>query len=661
MSDRIVLITESTNSTKNFELSTKKDKNSGKTRIFLEGVFTQFGVINNNQRLYEEKDFLPHLEYLQEKIQEENLVGELDHPERFDVRLQHASHKIDLLEYESKSRSIVGRIVLLDTDAGVNAQKLIEGGVSLSISSRAAGLVRENKTVEIKQVFTYDLVANPGFKNAKLNRINESLGYTDRNIGIYDVSEMKAFVDDYERCVGPEKHFYSGFDLKENKTQKMNSRSVTEEELAQYTRELNEKLKGRFSQIEKRLNNSAAPKSSEVQKLVRLVEQLIRYNESELVPEIRALKKYAEFAANTAIDAQYDAQGSKTRQSILENRMKKHEAYSDLLAEELNATQKYASLIAESANEMGQELKQTQEYASMIAESTNGLAQKADGTHKMVKKTMSYVDSLSEVVNDSLNHLDYIAENLDHSIAYQENTAKVLNESIAYSESIGSRINEHTDYLNYSAKITNAVANYANDQFEKISESSDFGKRSSDKYISSLTKIDQILESLHTQKSEPVITESNFRHYKFVSESVKRHFYGLNSIQRQKIVDRINEVNAVNETEITRVFAEVLNENRVEDLFIINMPDAVRPIWETLQPEQKSVLIAESKFFTLTSQAQIDNFWSTRTIGWTPLMEYRAHQPVVAQNELNESQRVLGYTIQNKEALALQMQKRFGY
>jgi len=49
----------------------------------LEGVFAQFGVENNNHRIYEEKEYLPHLDYLKKKIDENRLLGELDHPDKF--------------------------------------------------------------------------------------------------------------------------------------------------------------------------------------------------------------------------------------------------------------------------------------------------------------------------------------------------------------------------------------------------------------------------------------------------------------------------------------------------------------------------------------------------------------------------------------------------
>jgi hypothetical protein len=35
-------------------------------------------------------------------------------------------------------------------------------------------LVNEDKTVQIQQIYTYDLVAKPGFESAQLHKVNES-------------------------------------------------------------------------------------------------------------------------------------------------------------------------------------------------------------------------------------------------------------------------------------------------------------------------------------------------------------------------------------------------------------------------------------------------------------------------------------------------------
>ena len=154
-------------------------KMSESDKIYLEGVFAEFGVENRNGRIYLEKEYLPHLEYLKKDIANGNLLGELDHPERFEVSLTNVSHRIDKIWYDATKRQVIGRIeVLTKTPKGQIAKALLDAGVPLSISSRAAGTVNDDKTVSIQQIYTYDLVAKPGFEAAQLHTVNESVKNT---------------------------------------------------------------------------------------------------------------------------------------------------------------------------------------------------------------------------------------------------------------------------------------------------------------------------------------------------------------------------------------------------------------------------------------------------------------------------------------------------
>ena len=83
-----------------------KVQQSGQNGTVLEGVCAVFGQINNNRRVYEKEEYLPHLSYLQEKIQKGQLVGDLDHPQHFDVTLKSASHIIQGLTYDGGNNYI---------------------------------------------------------------------------------------------------------------------------------------------------------------------------------------------------------------------------------------------------------------------------------------------------------------------------------------------------------------------------------------------------------------------------------------------------------------------------------------------------------------------------------------------------------------------------
>ena len=148
----------------------------GKKYVF-EGVFTQCGVENRNNRIYDPEEILPHLAYLRDKIKNEGcILGELDHPEgRFEVYIKDASHKITDLWYEPETKCVMGKLELLNTTNGKTMQAVVDAGCPLFVSSRAAGTVGADKHVTIQQIFTYDIVAVPGFAEAKLDRVDESM------------------------------------------------------------------------------------------------------------------------------------------------------------------------------------------------------------------------------------------------------------------------------------------------------------------------------------------------------------------------------------------------------------------------------------------------------------------------------------------------------
>ena len=162
------------NKASNFDLliveksSTVLTKSGEDNDYVLEGVFGEIDVKNKNNRIYTEGEYLPQIEGLQQKINSSKLLGELDHPQQFDISLKNVSHIIEELRYDKENKKVMGKIRLLDTDAGKQAKALVDSGVPLHISSRAAGEVSEGGKVKIKQLFTYDLVADPGFANAEL-------------------------------------------------------------------------------------------------------------------------------------------------------------------------------------------------------------------------------------------------------------------------------------------------------------------------------------------------------------------------------------------------------------------------------------------------------------------------------------------------------------
>lgn len=155
------------------------NESAGTSKYILEGVFAELDKLNRNSRIYTKEEYLKHLQYLRDDIRKgEPLLGELDHPEdRFEVKLKEASHRVIDIWYDPNKNVVMGKIELLNTPNGKLAQSIVDQGIPLHISSRAAGTVNSDNTVSIQQIYTYDLVCKPGFAGAVLHRVNESVNH----------------------------------------------------------------------------------------------------------------------------------------------------------------------------------------------------------------------------------------------------------------------------------------------------------------------------------------------------------------------------------------------------------------------------------------------------------------------------------------------------
>ena len=468
----------------------KKISKKGKT--VLEGIFAEFGIENRNGRIYEEKEYLPHLEYLKKDIANGSLLGELDHPERFEVALGNVSHRIVELWYDSATRQVKGRIELIDTPKGKIAKSLLESGVPLSISSRAAGTVNEDKRVSIGQIYTYDLVAKPGFPNAQLETVNESakarisslveslnesykaheddniskeLGIVNENISIIDVSDKYPSVTLREEATKllNVKNKNDQKEMKENlKVPGMENTTINEEAIQKWTafvgKELS-KINERMDVLENAIleNKGNSGSSEDVTKLKAYVDKIRSIQESALNWQSSIAKGLNFLASHTDTLAEKSNAHYKLTKKIVET--------VDYNAKTLNHTQDWVAENAKVTNAIGNTvdhnanmLNGINEWNTKLAKGVNALhewgIEKAEAINEMHDWTSSIAKNLNLTANWSeemfgraldkegaarlVEYIEAVAENKP-----TEETKKKINEMLSKSELSGQKLNEN--------------------------------------------------------------------------------------------------------------------------------------------------------------------------------------------------------------------------
>jgi hypothetical protein len=380
--------------------------------VVLEGVFTEIGVKNKNNRIYEEAEVLPHIKELQEKVKTNKLLGELDHPKDFDISLSNVSHVIEDLKYDEGKKQVLGRIRLLNTSKGKEAQALIEDGIPLHISSRAAGTVDEAGKVKIKKFFTYDLVADPGFENAELARVNESYGFEDTE-GLY-IYEMEDSEDEINKT---------------NKTdltmEKNTENFVTVEDFNKYT----EYVKNTLDSVKESANSNSD----------ELVQKLVTYTE-HIAEKVNQVTDYTEY---------------------LSENLDKSISYSDYLAENVDKIKNYSSYL-------GEELDKTIQYSEHVAEQADKGIQYSNYLGEALEKGIEYSEYVAEKVDQNIAYSEYLGENLTKSIKYSEYIAENTNtiEGKSINEESSEPIIEES--INESVETVKETKSYKDTISEKL-------------------------------------------------------------------------------------------------------------------------------------------------------------------------------------------------
>ena len=137
---------------------------------FLTGIIQAADKKNGNGRVYPRKVLERELKNYQKLVDENRALGELDHPDESVINLRNVSHMVTKCWWDGEN--VMGKIRTLDTPSGNILKSLAQSGVTLGISSRGMGSVKESNGDTIVeddfQLICFDIVSEPSTGGAYL-------------------------------------------------------------------------------------------------------------------------------------------------------------------------------------------------------------------------------------------------------------------------------------------------------------------------------------------------------------------------------------------------------------------------------------------------------------------------------------------------------------
>ena len=620
--------------------------------IVLEGVFTTFNQKNRNGRIYESADFLPHVANLQGAIASRSLLGELDHPHNFETSLANASHVVESLKFDEQQNAIVGRIKLLHTSRGMDARALVKDGIPLHISSRAAGTVDESGRVRLQQLFTYDLVAEPGFANAVLTRVNEGVNvnpisdesrevlkklnesyqYMNENykkigeydnVDVYEIMETNTELSPEIAQEGgsltsnsAETQSVKNKDTLNNKNMDNNGQYILYSDFQKYSEHLSEviaDLRSAISNYETELANIK-----------------VSGDKSKPTQQYSADKVDNSMIANMVADQVEEVVDDAVEEKVAEQVEEMEEKYNNLvkyvsyLAEKLDTSISHQDYIAEEANKMVAH----QDY---LAENMNKMIAHQDYLAESMDKMIDHQDYLAENMDKMIEHQDYLAENLDDTIGYQKYVAEMLDKSIDYSNMLAEEANKSIAHQDYLAENMNKMIAHQNHIVEESNKLIDYSN--------------YLAENMNG-KFENKVNENKTAVRRNVTESKSENKFDAKKYQNElgSKLDSLISTVKTNYAEAKEREYAALEESRTKinstDFNLINyIPARLQESWMKLSDERKKEILAESKMFIIKEEASAVYFWNTRDLREKRMESVKLEENVIQNEnkELNES------------------------
>ena len=689
----VLIVENSTNSL------IRESSDTGKKDYILQGTFTEFGVKNRNERIYTADKFLPALKEMNERMTNPGAVyGEFDHPDVFDTSLSRASHLITKANYVAESNLVSGEIRLLSTYWGKEAKALVDDGCPVFVSSRAAGITESDGTVSLKKLFTYDIVADPGFASAKMSIkvLNESLGYeTEKsNFRIYDLSNESKTNDLFnmnknEYVTKQQLTDYSKYLVNELASTKKEVKSAISkgnlspkklEQLLEYYDELN----STNSQVVKYLDYLAEKVQimvNENKSLKETTDKLIKHNDY-LAENLEKAVNYSEYLAeNLDKNIAYS-------EYVAEN-LDKNIAYSEYIAENLDKNITYSEYLAENLDKnisyseyLAENLDKNIAYSEYIAENLDKNIAYSEYIAEHVDNSIAYSEYLAEHVEGNIAYSEYIAEHLDDNIAYSEYIAENLDKTISYAGLITEKLNggkmfesegafpelnahgfesleeeendeEESWSMEDDEEESNGIAHvaeeeaYAHEENENEDDEDDDEECGTPKYEgNSDSQLSESINKLIEEAKKRKVSEtSDLNFLKFMSKSQVDSYYALTNEEQDTVKLHINESSYFTQKEVLSLISEALSTKNetLEERVIRMMPENTKAIWKQLNESAKKSILSQARLYPsdmLMTESQIEHFWGTRNLKTNESVTKKlvSHDALIQEDKLSDGE-----------------------
>ena len=586
----------------------------------------------------------------------------MDHPQEFDISLKNISHIVEKLWYDESDNTVKIRVRLLNTPHGQIARTLVDAGVPLSISSRSAGQIMEGQRVRLHRIFTFDLVAEPGFADAVLQPVlSEGL---KQNYSMLFESLDRIKTDSIVNSLVP---LFENYNFDDNvRIYKINDSDKKFLELLSLEEKTNQ---NNFLNMEDQITRNEFNAYSE-----QLSKELgaIKQNHTEIMSALSEFKS-----------------------KMFENQAQQ----SQQLQGQPSQDQPQAQMVQQPQLEQGQDAQTT----------TLPNVEPDDKGKDVVDKLIQYVDFMALQLQNVMNHTNYVTEMLNRSIAYSEgigNTlnkqinhgnymAKKLNETISFIDVVGGKTNEAINFANYLSDVTNDLTNYANLLGVRTNESINFANYLSNvsemqikhgNYLGSLidnkiaaSPVSPSIENRNLESNIASITESVQHNYtdlndeiknivkrinentqdsvlearhpflKLLDKDQKQYFYNLDSATKHDVVLALESSVYTSTSEVITIIEGVIaHKNSAIPSYLKFVPEKYKSLYEGMNQVEKDNIaaLANSGMYKLNTPYQIKSFWDSQDFSNVELRIAENNKNEKLANNakmINESQSIEGY------------------